>query len=126
MKHIKFDVVPTVAASHEDPKNPGVLKKVLFRREDLFEGRVQMINWAFLPAGKSFRLHYHEDMQELFIMMGEGAIAVINKEEIPLDYGDVLVVDPGESHEMKNPTATQIEYIVVGIAGESKGKSVNI
>jgi quercetin dioxygenase-like cupin family protein len=126
MKILRFDDIPKVPASHEDPSNPGVLKKVLFHRQDLFEGRIQMINWAFLPPGKSFRSHYHQDMQELFILMAPGAIARVDEKEIVLNRGDALMVDPGETHEMKNSTNTEIEYIVVGIAGENKGKSINV
>jgi len=126
MKIIRFDEIAKVPASHEDARDPGVLKKVLFRRDDLFVGRIQMINWAFLPPGKSFRMHYHQDMQELFIMMADGAVAVVDGKEVSLERGDALVVDPGETHEMKNPTEEEIEYMVVGIAGENKGKSVNV
>jgi mannose-6-phosphate isomerase-like protein (cupin superfamily) len=126
MKILRFATIAQVPASHEDPNDPGVLKKVLFRRDELFAGRIQMVNWATLLPGKSFRLHYHEDMQEVFIMMTDGAVATVNGENISLSRGDALVVDVHESHEMENPTDNPIEYIVVGIAGEKMGKSVNV
>ena len=40
-----------VPASHEDPRSPGVLKRVIATRDLFQEGRVQMLNWALLPAG---------------------------------------------------------------------------
>ncbi len=69
MRIIRSNQVPLVPASHEDPNRPGVWKRVLAQRNDLLDGRVQMVNWAVLPAGHSFEPHYHQDMQELFIIV---------------------------------------------------------
>ena len=65
MKIVRFGDISEISASHEDPKNPGVLKKVLFHLGDLASGHIQMVNWATLLPGKSFSLHNHESMQEL-------------------------------------------------------------
>ena len=69
MRVIRATELEFVAASHEDPDSPGVLKKVLLQRDDLIAGRVQMVNWALLPVGQSFSPHYHEDMEEVFIVI---------------------------------------------------------
>ena len=69
MKFIAAADKSFVPAGHENPLAPGVLKKVLFVKDDLREGRIQMVNWAKLPAGNRFAAHYHESMQEIFIMM---------------------------------------------------------
>ena len=37
MQIIRGSEIPLVAASHEDPKNPGVLKRVLATRDQLLE-----------------------------------------------------------------------------------------
>ena len=69
MRRVLFDDQQFTASGHEDPSDPGVWKKVLFRRDELQPGRVQMVNWALLPAGSTFAPHYHEDMQEIFIVL---------------------------------------------------------
>ena len=46
-----------VPASHEDPKNPGVLKRVIATQQNLQAGQVQMLNCAQLPVGSSFQPH---------------------------------------------------------------------
>jgi mannose-6-phosphate isomerase-like protein (cupin superfamily) len=68
MKVIRSTKLELVPASHEDPKSPGVLKKVLLREDDFVGGKAHMINLALLPVGKSFKPHYHEDMQEVFVI----------------------------------------------------------
>lgn len=116
MKIIRFSEVDEIPASHEDPDDPGVMKKILFRRADLFDGRIQMINWATLLPGKTVAGHAHESMQEVFIMIGDGAVTNVDGKKVTLSRGDALVVDVKEIHEMKNQGTTPIEYIVLGIA----------
>ena len=126
MKIIRFNDIAEVPASHEDAKDPGVVKKVLFRRDDLFVGRVQMINWAMLLPGKTFAEHYHEDMQEVFIRMADGVVSRVDGKEVILSSSDALVVESRETHEMRNTTSEPIDYIVVGIAADKPRKSVSV
>lgn len=124
MKIIRSGQLQFIPASHEDPKAPGVLKKVLLQRDDLIDGKIRMINWAFLPVGKSFRAHYHEDMEEVFIILNGMAMIRIDKEETVLEKKDVVVVPIGKVHEMKNIGEEDVEYIVVGVSQEKGGKTV--
>ena len=113
-----------VPASHEDPRNPGVLKKILARREELFAGRVQMINWSLLPAGSSFQPHLHEDMEEVFVIVSGRAEIQVDDYKAILERGDAVVVSPGEIHQMSSVGDVDVEYLVVGIAGEKNGRTV--
>jgi mannose-6-phosphate isomerase-like protein (cupin superfamily) len=126
MNIIRLASKENVPASHENPQDPGVMKRVLLQAGELKAGKIQMINWATLLPHKSFATHYHEDMQEIFIMIEGSATAHIDDQEVILDKGDTLVVDPGERHDMYNPSDVPVVYIVVGIAGDKKGKSVNV
>ncbi len=113
-----------VPASHEDPNKPGVLKRVIATRDGLLEGRPQMINWVRLPIGSSFRAHYHEDMQEAFIILRGRVVMRIGETEVELESGDTLIVDPREIHTMKNICDEEVEYIVVGISLGQNGQTV--
>lgn len=124
MKIVKSDGMEFVPAGHEDSLNPGVLKKVLFKKEDLYNGRVQMINWAKLPPGKSFRAHYHEDMEEVFIVVEGQARIKIDEEEATIDQGDCVLVPAGSTHKMFNESVSNVLYVVVGITQEKGGKTI--
>jgi mannose-6-phosphate isomerase-like protein (cupin superfamily) len=124
MKIIRSGQSQFIPASHENPKSPGVLKKVLLQQDDLVDGKVQIINWAFLPVAKSFRAHYHEDMEEIFIILKGMAMISIDKEEAVLEKEDVVVVPIGKVHEMRNIGEEEVEYIVVGISEGKGGKTV--
>lgn len=126
MKIAKSSSLDYVPASHEDPKNPGVLKKVLFTNKDLIKGQIMMVNWAKLPKGKSFRNHYHEDMEEVFIILTNQVRMTVDNKQAILQSGDAVVVPIKSTHIMENISSGDVEYLVFGIALEQGGKTVNV
>ena len=124
MQIIRGSQIEFVPASHEDPKNPGVLKRVLASKKDLLRGQVQMVNWSRLPVGSSFQPHYHEDMQEVFVMLNGRVSMAVNDETHELVGGDAILIEPREIHEMKNLCESDVEYVVFGISTEEGGKTV--
>jgi mannose-6-phosphate isomerase-like protein (cupin superfamily) len=115
-----------VPAGHEDPNNPGVWKRILYRKEELQPGTVQMVNWARLPAGKSFSAHYHEDMQEIFIIIRGTARIVVDRQSAELRPGDSIRIDAREIHRMWNDGTEDVEYVVLGISSGEGGQTVVI
>jgi len=126
MKIIRLKELEFVPAGHEDPKSPGVLIKVILKKQDLLAGHLQMINWAKIAEGNSFRPHYHEDMQEIFIILKGKARVQIQGEEAILGKEEVVVIPMRQVHEMKNIGDEEVEYIVIGISEGKGGKTVVI
>jgi mannose-6-phosphate isomerase-like protein (cupin superfamily) len=124
MHIIRGNSIDYIPASHERPDEPGVLKKVLVQAGDLIEGRVQMINWALLPARKSFQAHFHEDMQEIFIMVQGCTRIDIEGEAAELNAGDAVFVPVAAVHTMHNPGTVDAAYIAIGITQGRGGKTV--
>ena len=124
MRVIPFATRSFVPAGHEDPKSPGVLKKVLMEKADLRPGRVQMVNWASLAVGRRFARHYHEDMQEIFVLVRGEAEITVAAETVRLCRGDAVVIDPREVHEMRNTGSEEVEYLAIGITSEDGGRTV--
>ena len=87
-------------------------------------GTVQMVNWARLPVGRSFAAHFHEDMQEIFIIVHGVARMVVGEETAVLQRGDVVLVDVREIHQMWNDGEEDVEYVVVGISSGKGGRTV--
>ena len=121
IRSMESELVP---ASHENADSPGVLKRVLLRKDDLKDGRVQMINWAILPTGRSFRAHYHEDMQEVFVIVKGNARISVDKDKAQIGPGDVVVIPEGGVHKMENIGEETVEYVVIGISEGKRGKTV--
>jgi quercetin dioxygenase-like cupin family protein len=124
MKVIKGNALELVPASHEDPKDPGVLKKVLFRKDDFDKGQVVVVNWSILPIGKSFALHYHESLQEVFIIFKGKVKAIVNGEEMILESGDGLIADVNEEHTMENISDDDVIFLMFGVSDNPSGKTI--
>ena len=124
MKTILASDRPYVPAGHENPLNPQVWKRVLFQQADLQAGRVQMVNWARLPPGKEFAAHYHEDMQEIFVILQGTARIVVANQTLTLHPGDAVRIDPREVHRMKNLGEQDVEYLAMGISSQQGGRTV--
>lgn len=124
MRIIRGSEIKFVPASHEDQQNPGVLKRVLATRDDLIDGRIQMINWASLPARSSFQSHYHEDMEEVFVILTGKVEMTVDDQPHQLESGDAILIAPKEVHSMKNLTDQDLEYVVLGISTEEGGQTV--
>ena len=124
MRLVKFDKLQYIPASHEDQDDPGNLKKVLIKSSDVIEGKLQMVNWAKIPVGKAFRKHYHEDMQEIFIIVSGRAEMTVDGKSVSLIKGDTVIVPIGKMHTLKNTGNEELGYVVMGIAQGANGKTV--
>ena len=124
MKVIRSSTLKYIPASHENTEDPGVWKKVLLGKEDVINGHVQMINWALLPRGNTFAPHYHEDMQEVFIIVHGIVSITVGQETEFLTAGDAVTIPAGSIHTMKNTGKEDAQYVVVGISKGEGGKTV--
>lgn len=127
MKKIATKDLKFIPASHEDQKDPGVLKKVLFKTNDFSKkGRIQMINWAKLKKEKSFIPHFHEDMDEVFIIIsGKVRMRIDNEEEV-LEKRDAVFVPMKSIHQMENIGNSDICYIALGVSLGKGGRTICI
>lgn len=125
MHIIRGKSIPFVHASHEEPGKPGSLKKVLATFRDFLPGsRVQMINWAQLPVGLSFRAHYHEDMEEVFIILNGRTSIVVGEEQAEMGKGDLVIIPRKAVHMMKNICDEDVDYVALGVSSGEGGKTV--
>jgi len=125
MKKFSIKNLEFIPAAHEDPQNRGTLKKVIFTVNDVkIKGTVQMINWCKMETGKSFALHYHECMDEIFIILSGKAQIKIDKESALIQATDTIYVPKQAKHEMTNISKTNVEYIVIGIVKKPGGKTI--
>lgn len=75
----------------------------------------EAITHGYLPAGKSFDWHDHNDVEEVMIVMkGQGKV---HDEDGAYDYtpGDVFIFPAGVRHKISNDTNEEHEMIFVRI-----------
>ena len=147
MKVVSINDKIFVPASHEDPKDPGVVKKVLLGSEDFDPScQLKMLNYALIKPGKSFAAHFHQTLEEFFyVTSGKAKIKMktLTAEEIDLyinqkkSFTDLLadaesqilekdtavLIPPKTIHIMENIGDKDLIYLAVG-AASGKGETV--
>lgn len=125
MKLIHISQKQLEPATHEDPKNPGVLKKVLFSTADFDpECGLRMLNYAVMQPGQAFALHSHDTLEEVFyILEGNGEIT-IGSETQEISSEMAVIVPKQTKHIMKNIGETPLIYLAFG-AAQKDGKTVS-
>jgi len=124
MKIFRLNEMEWIPASHENQQTPSVWKKVLLEKANLIEGRVQMVNWCRMEPGKAFSPHYHEDMEEIFLILRGKARIRIGEGAAEIKSQEAVVIPPREVHEMKNTGEEDLEYLALGISQGQGGKTV--
>lgn len=125
MKKFSIKNLEFIPAGHEDPQNPGVLKKIIFTSDDVeIKGIIRMVNWAKLKVGKSFAWHYHEDMDEIFIILSGKAEIEIDKEKEMIEATDTVFIPSEAKHKMTNIGDENVEYIAIGVVKKLGGKTI--
>ena len=109
MKVSSIDSTPQLEVSH----NPKLKKHELLSRGDVEQGTI-FSRAIFLP-GETADAHSHADMTEVFyVESGQGVISV-NEKLVTLKAGTCVVVEPYESHELKNAGSTDMVVLYFGI-----------
>jgi mannose-6-phosphate isomerase-like protein (cupin superfamily) len=127
IKIIKFAKLSFVPATHEDKDNPGSLKKVLFHAFDIPKDvKIQMFNWSRILKGKSFNAHYHEDMDEIFVILNGRVRLTVKDKEFTMETGDSVYIPQKYIHQMFNQFDHDVDYIALGLSRGLGGKSVNV
>jgi mannose-6-phosphate isomerase-like protein (cupin superfamily) len=104
-------------ATHEDPQDPGVFKKVVVRNDEVDKNsKLMMVNLCKVPVGKTHKAHSHQTMEEIFYFTeGEGEIRI--EEEIEtVGPGDRVIVPKTHVHQIKNTGNVELKYFGLGIA----------
>jgi mannose-6-phosphate isomerase-like protein (cupin superfamily) len=105
------------SANHEDPKDPGVWKKVIVKHEEVdSKSNLMMINLCKVPVGKTHKAHSHETMEEIFYFTEGVGMVKIDDEIVDVGAGDRVIVPAKSVHQVKNTGDEELLYIGLGIA----------
>lgn len=92
--------IPETGVSHDSR----IRKRVLIEN-----GRIPKLtnfSQSTIKPGQCCPAHKHPDMWEVYLVEAGQGTMVLNGQEISLQPGDRLIVDPGEEHSMQNQSTT--------------------
>ena len=104
-------------ATHEDPLDPGVWKRVIVKHDEVDpKSKLMMVNLCRVPVDKTHKAHSHETMEEVFYFTsGEGQVKIDDEIEDVI-AGDRVIVPAKAIHQVKNTGRIELKYIGLGIA----------
>ena len=85
-------------------KSRTYLRYRVFSQKDLdLKGCVLQI--VVFKSGQNILNHYHKDMTETYIVLGGSGLVVINDVKLRLEKDDILLIEKGDWHSIKNDGA---------------------
>lgn len=98
-----------------DPQNwqdlPSYRRNVLLTGADLNSrgARMQIVS---IKAGAHVGLHYHKTSYEVYVALQGQCDLLVNGEEILLQPGTMLLIEPGDRHELFNNGTEEFQLLV--------------
>jgi mannose-6-phosphate isomerase-like protein (cupin superfamily) len=114
MKKVLLNEVPYKGLSHD----PTILKQELLKNGDV--PHLTNFSVSSISPGKATTPHHHTDMFELFFVASGSGEAVVNGEQFSLEPGTLLVIEPGERHELISSAGSELKVIYLGIASSKR------
>lgn len=119
MKRMRWSRCAVEPVSHD----PNLRKRVLLRCGDV-TGLLQLAHCR-LPAGSGTTAHVHEDMTEIFVVVGGRGRAVVGTRNVRLEQYDCIVIEPGERHRIVADSGAALSLIYFGVPSSSPVRSTS-
>lgn len=74
--------------------------------------RHSLAHIAIAPGGASTR-HYHKVSEETYYILRGAATMAIDDRTLALGPGDTCLIQPGEVHQISNPSRDELEFLAV-------------
>lgn len=66
-----------------------------------------------VPPGGCESSHYHPLARQFFYILSGTAVMVVEDSEITLQQGQGLEISPGQIHQFKNLSQTDVDFLVI-------------
>jgi mannose-6-phosphate isomerase-like protein (cupin superfamily) len=114
VKRIALGDLPIERVVH----NPQIAKQVFLRNGEV--PHLTQLAQARLAPGQVAPGHAHADMWEIFFAAaGQGEIEV-DGVVFALPAGTCIAVEPGETHELRNPGSVELVVLYLGVRDEER------
>lgn len=86
----------------------GYSKKVLF---DEIDRKGVVVQEVKIKAGETAKSHYHKKQTEIFYFLNKNGYWMVNGEKQEFEVGEVLIIEPGDKHEVVNNSKEGYLYL---------------
>ena len=92
----------------------GIIRKKLLSSVDV-KSKLQTVNDAVLLPNKSFINDYHADCEEIYYFLEGTGEMKIDKKIFKVNTDDCIVIEPKETHSLKNISSINLRWISIRI-----------
>lgn len=95
----------------------GYSKKVLMNLDEL-SGTPDLLQQIKIRPGEVVKPHHHNIQTEIFYFNEINGEFIVNGEGVVLQPDDILVIEPGDIHEVRNHSSKDFIYLCLKINSE--------
>jgi quercetin dioxygenase-like cupin family protein len=110
MKIFDISEIPSTPTSHDID----VYKQTIIKNGEI--PNLTGFGIAQLKSRQLISPHFHPTMYEVYYICKGSSLFKINDTEIELKSGQSLIIEPGETHSVKNSSNSDCEWLYFGIA----------
>jgi len=66
-----------------------------------------------IPPGGRSSTHYHQASEETYYIRKGNGLLILNDKPYPVTEGDAMLIEPGERHQIRNPSDVELVFIAV-------------
>ena len=99
-------------------KNKDWIKGEMYRKRillDNFNKNINLIEDVIIEANGSIPLHHHDFTDEIFYIVNNSAIMIVDDEKFKVSEGDMIYVNKNEKHGFENKNELELKMIVMKI-----------
>jgi len=100
----------------EDAHGGSGSRKVFADKSHMKSPHFDAMTHGYLPAGKSFDWHNHQDTEEIMVVIGGEGFVEDEDGKYPYAPGDVFIFPANVEHKITNPSDAEHEMMFVRIA----------
>lgn len=101
--------IPFEGVSH----NPEIRKKIILKSGQI--PALTNFSIAVFSPGQETKFHQHADMFEVFFVTKGTAKIIVNSDELVLEAGSCIVIEPKEMHAIRNIGNSELNLTYFGI-----------
>jgi uncharacterized protein len=97
-----------------DPKDSTLLQEIVGLKAPVKDAQFSIANIIMKPGTHAER-HLHQDSEEAYIVTRGFASMIVNGKTFTIGAGDVILIIPGDLHEVFTGSDEEIEFLAITV-----------
>ena len=107
----RFNEIPAIERNAEHGGKGEIFFRRLWEAAD-FECPLDFVDFTVVPPLSTIGWHSHQGNEEIYFIVAGTPLVCVGSDQRRLSKGDTAVVRSGQSHELMNDTAEDVEILV--------------